>query len=105
MSILLTEIFLGFPQSHQEASAFVTSYPRREKAVSFLLLHLSWWYSGAISLLLRYNFVKIKLTNSAVFSPQANYTDRETDAFGEISNKLLQVEGCRVVSATGPHAH
>jgi hypothetical protein len=35
-------------------------------------------------------------------SPQANYTDRATAAVGEVV-PFLRIEGCCVVSATGPH--
>jgi hypothetical protein len=35
-------------------------------------------------------------------SPQANYTARATAAVGEVV-RLLRIEGCCVVSATGPH--
>jgi hypothetical protein len=43
-------------------------------------------------------------TNSAAYSPQANYTDRPSDR--RLLAKLvltLADRGCRVVSATDPH--
>ena len=37
-------------------------------------------------------------------SPQANYTDRAAAAGRRSKCQLLRIEGCHVVSATGPHS-
>jgi len=36
-------------------------------------------------------------------SPHANYTDRAAAAGRRSQCQLLRIEGCHVVSATGPH--
>jgi hypothetical protein len=47
--------------------------------------------------------VIIKLYKLRGLSPQANYTDRAAAAGRRRKCQLLRVEGCHVVSATGPH--
>ena len=40
---------------------------------------------------------------SVAFSPRANHTDRAAAASGRSQCQLFRIEGCHVVSATGPH--
>ena len=55
------------------------------------------------SLILRLLISYIYKTKLRGLSPRANYTDRAAAAGRRSWCQLLRVEGCHVVSATGPH--
>jgi hypothetical protein len=47
---------------------------------------------------------KTKTKKLRGLSPQANYTDRATAAVGKVVPTFADIEGCCMVSATGPHS-
>jgi hypothetical protein len=56
-----------------------------------------------VSTIPRLPYTKLKKTKLRGLSPRANYTDRAAAAGRRSYCQLLRVEGCHVVSATGPH--